>query len=70
MMNDPAGAACATDAVRCLYLARVTDRLGHPKAARRWYEKAGRWLETIGPQGQESRMEAKNRSDTTHQSLH
>ena len=49
MMNDPAGAACATDAVCYLYLARVAERLGHPKAAGRWYEKADRWLEAISP---------------------
>ena len=67
MMNDPAGAACATDAVRCLYLARVTERLGHPTAARRWYEKADRWLETVGARRQESGTEAKNRLDTAHQ---
>ncbi len=47
MMNDPAGPACATDAVRYLYLARVIERLGHPRAARRWLKKAERWMETF-----------------------
>ncbi len=28
-MNDSTDAACATDVVRCLYLARVAERLGH-----------------------------------------
>ncbi len=48
MMNDSTDAACATDVVRCLYLARVAQRLGHPVAAGRWLKKAERWLETIG----------------------
>ncbi len=48
MMNDSTDAACATDVVRCLYLARVAQRLGHPKAAGRWLKKAERWLETFG----------------------
>ncbi len=47
-MNDSSDAACATDVVRCLYLARVAERLGHRNAAGRWYEKADRWLKTIG----------------------
>ncbi len=47
MMNDSTNAACAMDVVRCLYLARVAERLGHRKAARRWLKKADRWLETI-----------------------
>lgn len=42
-MND------STDAVCYLYLAGVAERLGHPRAARRWREKADRWLQTIGP---------------------
>jgi hypothetical protein len=47
-MNDSTDAACAADIVRCLYLARVAERLGHPQAAQRWYEKADRWLKAIG----------------------
>ena len=53
MMNDSTDAARATDAVRCLYLARVAERLGHAKAARRWREKADRWLKTNGHDGRE-----------------
>ncbi len=48
MMNDSTSSVCATDAVRCLYLARVAEREGHPKAARRWLQKGERWLKTIG----------------------
>ncbi len=70
MTNDDAGPCCATDAVRYLYLARVAERLGHRKAARRWYRKADRWLKTIVPRGQESRKEAKTTSYTAQQSLH
>ena len=33
------------DAVRCLYLARVTERAGHHEAARRWRAKAAEWLD-------------------------
>lgn len=33
-MSDSTDAACATDAVRCLYLARVVERLGQ----RSWTE--------------------------------
>ncbi len=69
-MQDTLAANSATDAVRCLYLARMVERLGHSKAARRWYEKAGRWLERIDPRRRESRPETKNRSDVTAQSLH
>jgi hypothetical protein len=43
-----------TEAVRCLYLARVTGRLGHPAAAQRWQEKADRCLEAIAPGQKES----------------
>ncbi len=64
MTSDDARACCATDAVRCLYLARVAERLGHPTAARRWYQKADRWLETIRPRRHESSVETKNRSGT------
>ncbi len=47
MTTDSTPATGATDAVRCLYLARMTEQLGQPAAAQRWYEKANRWLETI-----------------------
>ncbi len=66
-MNDSTGAACAADAVRCLYLAGVAKRLGHSEGARRWREKADRWLETIGLRRQESGTEASNGPDTAHQ---
>ncbi len=48
-MNNSTDATCATDVVRCLYLARVAEREGHHEAAGRWHEKADRWLETIVP---------------------
>ncbi len=48
-MDDSTDAACATDAVRYLYLARVAERLGHAEAAQRWYRKADRWLENSTP---------------------
>jgi len=35
----------AVDAVRCLYLARVTERAGHHDAARRWQRKAAEWID-------------------------
>ncbi len=63
-MSDSTGIVSATDAVRYLYLARVTERLGHPKAARRWREKADRWLETIGLRRQESDRQARSESGT------
>ncbi len=36
----------STLAVCYLYLSRVAEREGHPKAAERWRQKAQRWLET------------------------
>ncbi len=57
-MNDSTDATCATDVVRCLDLARVAQRLGHPKAAGRWLKKAEQWSKTIvqsnGPRGGQS----------------
>ncbi len=49
MMNDSTDAACAADVVRCLYLARVAERLGHAEAARRWLKKTEQWLGMFVP---------------------
>jgi hypothetical protein len=43
-MNSSPQLRSAVDAVRCLYLARVTERAGHHEAARRWYAKAAAWM--------------------------
>ncbi len=48
-MSNSTGNVSATDAVRYLYLARVTERQGQLRAAQRWREKAERWMETIAP---------------------
>ena len=41
-MQDSPPVNSALDAVRCLYLARVAERKGHPNAAGRWQETAAR----------------------------
>lgn len=35
----------ANDVIRCVYLARIARGRGLLKSARRWQEKADRWLE-------------------------
>ncbi len=48
-MQDRPHANSAVDAVRCLYLAKVAERDGHPDAAGRWKEMATRWLKHLEP---------------------
>ena len=39
----------STNAVCYLYLSRVAEREGHPRAAGRWGRKADRWLKRSLP---------------------
>ena len=48
-MQDTPQVNSAIDAVRCLYLAKVTDQKGHPDAAHRWQQMATRWLNRLEP---------------------
>ena len=48
MTNHPQTQS-ATDAVRCLYLARVAEREGHVAASRRLYTQAAAWIEKYFP---------------------
>ncbi len=48
MIDDSTDATSADDVVRCFYLARVAQRLGHADAARRWLKKADPWLQATG----------------------
>ena len=38
----------ALDVIRCVFLARMTERRGHAEAAERWQAKADRWLARQG----------------------
>jgi hypothetical protein len=44
-MSDILEVRCASDAVRCLYLAGVARREGHEEAARRLHAKAAEWID-------------------------
>jgi len=46
-VHDIPHVTSAIDAVRCLYLAKVTEQKGHPDAAQRWREMADKWLKNI-----------------------
>ena len=48
-MQDSPEANSAVDAVRCLYLAKVAERRGHPEAAQRWQQMATNWLNRLEP---------------------
>jgi len=48
-MQDSPQVNSATDAVRCLYLARVTEQKGQQEAARRWQQMAEGWLNRLEP---------------------
>jgi hypothetical protein len=48
-MHDSPQVNSAIDAVRCLYLAKVTEREGHPEAAQRWQQMAEGWLGRLEP---------------------
>jgi hypothetical protein len=53
-MHDSPQVNSAIDAVRCLYLAKVTEQKGHPDAAHRWQELATRWLNHLEPNTDQS----------------
>jgi hypothetical protein len=46
-MHDTPQINSAIDAVRCLYLAKVTEQKGHPDAAGRWQQMADGWLDRL-----------------------
>jgi hypothetical protein len=48
-MHDSPQVNSAIDAVRCLYLAKVAEREGHPEAAQRWRQLADDWLKHHAP---------------------
>jgi hypothetical protein len=48
-MQDSPSVNSTIDAVRCLYLAKVAEREGHPDAAQRWHQMATRWLNRLEP---------------------
>ena len=48
-MHDSPQVNSAIDAVRCLYLARVTEQNGYPDAAQRWQHMANGWLNHLEP---------------------
>ena len=48
-MSSDAQLSSAVDAVRCLYLARVTEQAGHHEAAQRWHAMAAEWIDKMLP---------------------
>jgi hypothetical protein len=46
-MDDIPQVNSAIDAVRCLYLARVSKQRGHADAAQRWQQLAEGWLNRL-----------------------
>jgi hypothetical protein len=43
-MQDDPQANTAIDAIRCVYLARMSEQRGNPQAAQRWQRLADGWM--------------------------